>query len=110
MNTVAMETNLDGNLCRCTGYRPIMDAMKSLATDKENGQLADIEVRYNLSGPPPTPPPTPPPILLLYPASMHHVSPCAIAWTLVYVATIIMPLPLEVAAMDNFFPIQWSHS
>ena len=28
-----MEDCIDGNLCRCTGYRPIIDAARSLATD-----------------------------------------------------------------------------
>lgn len=29
-----IEENMDGNLCRCTGYRPIIDAAKSLSNNK----------------------------------------------------------------------------
>lgn len=32
-----IEEHLDGNLCRCTGYRPIWDAAKSLCQDDDDG-------------------------------------------------------------------------
>lgn len=32
-----IEESMDGNLCRCTGYRPILDAARSLSNNKPSG-------------------------------------------------------------------------
>ena len=36
-----MEGHLDGNLCRCTGYKPILQAAKTFVTEDLKGQLAE---------------------------------------------------------------------
>jgi len=44
-----IEDNFDGNICRCTGYRPILDAFKSLGTDATEElrrKCGDMEVRW----------------------------------------------------------------
>jgi xanthine dehydrogenase/oxidase len=38
---VELEGHLDGNLCRCTGYKPILQAAKTFVTDDLCGQLAE---------------------------------------------------------------------
>ncbi|KAL6703054.1 hypothetical protein ACN47E_010261 [Coniothyrium glycines] len=38
---IEMEGHLDGNLCRCTGYKPILNAAKTFVTEDLKGQLAD---------------------------------------------------------------------
>ena len=46
-----VENILDGNICRCTGYRPIMDAMKGFAKDapvEMRAACLDLEVRDHL--------------------------------------------------------------
>lgn len=38
---IELEGHLDGNLCRCTGYKPILQAAKSFVTQDLKGQLVE---------------------------------------------------------------------
>ena len=37
-----MEGALDGNICRCTGYRPILQAFKTFCKDSTSGDIEDL--------------------------------------------------------------------
>ncbi|KAB8297957.1 hypothetical protein EYC80_001735 [Monilinia laxa] len=39
-NDVELEGHLDGNLCRCTGYKPILQAAKTFITDDLKGEIS----------------------------------------------------------------------
>jgi xanthine dehydrogenase/oxidase len=55
-----VEDKFDATICRCTGYRSILDAMKSFCVDaptRLKGKLIDIEVLFIIHViPTPTPP------------------------------------------------------
>lgn len=42
-NDIQMKGHLDGNLCRCTGYKPILEAAKTFITEDLKGQVVGCE-------------------------------------------------------------------
>ena len=60
MTAVEVEERLDGNICRCTGYRPILTAAQSFSSDGENktdvtGLANSSFEKYDPSSEPPPP-------------------------------------------------------
>jgi xanthine dehydrogenase/oxidase len=48
---IELKGHLDGNLCRCTGYKPILQAVKTFVTEDLQGQLDDSAGTTGVSGP-----------------------------------------------------------
>ena len=47
---VELEGALDGNLCRCTGYKPILDAAKSFVREDLGGVVFEGEGKTGVEG------------------------------------------------------------
>ncbi|XP_028164069.1 indole-3-acetaldehyde oxidase-like isoform X2 [Ostrinia furnacalis] len=46
LTELEIEKSFASNVCRCTGYRPILASFKKFAADAKNNQIADIEDLY----------------------------------------------------------------
>jgi xanthine dehydrogenase/oxidase len=46
---IELKGHLDGNLCRCTGYKPILQAVKIFVTEDLQGELVDSTQSLSLS-------------------------------------------------------------
>lgn len=43
-STIELEGHLDGNLCRCTGYKPILAAAKTFIVEDLHGQITEEDI------------------------------------------------------------------
>ncbi|KAI8677562.1 hypothetical protein NCS56_00646400 [Fusarium sp. Ph1] len=48
---VELQGHLDGNLCRCTGYKPILEAARTFITEDLNGVIAESSGKKETRGP-----------------------------------------------------------
>ncbi|XP_063828756.1 uncharacterized protein LOC135078111 [Ostrinia nubilalis] len=46
LTKLEIEKSFGSNICRCTGYRPILDGLKKFAVDADDNKIADIEDLY----------------------------------------------------------------